>query len=157
MSFCAKQNQFNSFCLERNRLKRFLGIEFTRNRQNLRFCLMATDLCIIVRLFLATNFVAQEPRERKVCVCGVRRPLRFRDKRNAKLARLSSFCFGFTLCTRGFESGFRDLTLCCKVLRGSGACVLAPQLVPVRTDTTVCTESVPGSREVVLVAFDCCS
>ena len=26
-----------------------------------------------------------------------------------------------------FESGFRDLTLCVKVLRGSGACVLPPQ------------------------------
>ena len=34
--------------------------------------------------------------------------------------------------------------------------MLAPQLVPERTDTTVCTVSVPGSREVVLVALDCC-
>ena len=34
--------------------------------------------------------------------------------------------------------------------------MLAPQLVPERIDTTVCTVSVPGSREVVLVALDCC-
>ena len=35
--------------------------------------------------------------------------------------------------------------------------MLPPQLVPEWTNPTVCTESVPGSREVVLVAFDCCS
>ena len=34
-----------------------------------------------------------------------------------------------------FESGFRDLTLCVKVLRGSGACVLPPQEIPARASS----------------------
>ena len=58
------------------------------------------------------------------------------------------FWFGFTLEYVRFESGFRDLTLCCKVLRGSGACVLPPQVILWGSGTRVCVLYVPGSREV---------
>ena len=62
--------------LETNRFRTFVGIEFTRNRQNLRFCLSLLACVDSETVWFATDFVAQEPRERKVCVFGVRRPLR---------------------------------------------------------------------------------
>ena len=71
--------------------------------------------------------------KRKVCVCvAERRPLRV-----LRLQKRETCTFEFVLVwvyfeRKGFESGFRDQTLRCKVLRGSGACVLPPQLVPER-------------------------
>ena len=49
-------------------MKRFLGIEFTRNRQNLRFCLCVLACVDSETVCFAADFVAQEPCERKVCV-----------------------------------------------------------------------------------------
>ena len=66
----------------------------------------------------------------KKCECvAVRRPGRVETPETRNDHRLFEFWFGFTLSTRDerFESGFRDLTLCVKVLRGSGARVLPPQ------------------------------
>ena len=49
-----------------------------------------------------------------------------RYSRNAKRSPFVCVLVGYFVHER-FESGFRDLTLCVKVLRGSGACVLPPQ------------------------------
>ena len=93
---------------------------------------------------------------KSVWVCHRETPGRVGDCRNAKLSLFVLFWFGFTLEYVRFESGFRDLTLCCKVLRGSGACVLPPQVILWGSGTRVCVLYVPGSREVGESCICCC-
>ena len=71
--------------------------------------------------------------KRKVCVCvAVRRPLRVLRREKRETCTFEFVLVWVYFERKSFESGFRDLTLRCKVLRGSGACVLPPQLVPER-------------------------
>ena len=70
--------------------------------------------------------VGSSLQERKVCECvAVRRPGRVETAETRNDHRL--FLVWVYFEHERFESGFRDLTLCVKVLRGSGACVL-PEL-----------------------------
>ena len=76
--------------------------------------------------------MAQEPGSEK-CVCvAVRRPLRVLRREKRETCTFEFVLIWVYFERKSFESGFRDLTLRCKVLRGSGACVLPPQLVPER-------------------------
>ena len=50
-----------------------------------------------------------------------------RYSRNAKRSPFVCVLVWVHFVHERFESGFRDLTLCVKVLRGSRACVLPPQ------------------------------
>ena len=65
-----------------------------------------------------------------MCECvAVRRSGRVDTAETRNDRRLFVFCVLVWVYFehKRFESGFRDLTLCVKVLRGSGACVLPPQ------------------------------
>ena len=72
--------------------------------------------------------VGSSLRERKVCECvAVRRPGRVDTAETRKRSPFVCVLVWVYFEHERFESGFRDLTLCVKVLRGSGACVLPPQ------------------------------
>ena len=64
--------------------------------------------------------------EKGECV-AVRRPGKADTDRNTKRPPFVCVLVWVYFVHERFESGFRDLTLCVKVLRGSGACVLPPQ------------------------------